>query len=823
MAGGVYGHEFPEFSRKEFVGLCMLQKSLARNHDSEGGFCRVVAQSCLKTITEDVAFRVLETLPTADIRYVRRLYRGGLSGGAERLLSERKDRDSSLLETLLQHLGTDPFVMPEHLLEKILSILKTRIDIHFETVCTTSDAQAQILTTHRETVDEIIEEIKGSIRGEAQGLDDLCPLFKKYFGLDLEKQDFWIFSRGTLPSDRVRLIRGCLPADRDKYVDLEQYYMGEANKTHSSVENAKMTLSVLRSMRQRREAEMARSLLLTLAPRESQEKANDKKAENLGMAIKRLEIGLAGLEQKLPLDANKTYDALIGNVDRLIDSYFAGLPLPPAQTVRIHVRETNGIDDLMLAVRAVQALRREFSTTQFQVSIETWSLGMDDAVSTIKQELGLGVPVFPYYQRDVSDPSLVVAVASEPSDPVLNVWKEFNPKVIHLHSSEEKEPLKEVGLSDSSLGLFLEQDEEVPVTRTNWGILSTLESEQIKGWLLSGKTPSEYEQRTKLFFGDALFPHAIAGFIKSIVEISSIEHGDLDFFVKTENMIGETHWRMHRTSKGLAFLEGDEPVVTIPLDFFAEHGIGEVEIVKFKRQGDEKSISTPIGERRSCSLTSVGGEGDRYAEQRMVWHTPQNIPRKKIRILDGFPLPHSEIMKFLKGSEQQSLCTGSQGYADALSVGKQIFYEITPRTKQFSDEIASLARSQHEFFGLLTRCMLLGDSVQHEQIAEELPREGVEAQFALYRRLVYQRFSLANRLANRVRRVLWGLQSRPLNKALKEVNRHIAILVSNEKRTRGCTNEKLEQALVQQELYSFVPGVSPAVIALEEEVEKIRG
>ena len=223
--------------------------------------------------------------------------------------------------------------------------------------------------------------------------------------------------------------------------------------------------------------------------------------------------------------------------------------MPPHQTVMIHVREDNGMGDIMLCVKTMKALKQKFPDMNIQISVETRTLKMEDVVKKIKDE-GKGVniqDVFAYNQRppDKPDPALVIIMPAEAPPEVEAQWSGFQKQPERLMMKEYAwgTPLQSGGLSDGSLGIFLEDSlSHVESTQTDGKQIDNLSSKQVKDILLDGKPPEKYADTNKLYFGYAHLPTSNSGFLKSIMTMNEGDSKNVDFFVQLENCIPGIQW-----------------------------------------------------------------------------------------------------------------------------------------------------------------------------------------------------------------------------------------------------------------------------------------
>ncbi|MBA3239109.1 MAG: hypothetical protein H0T62_12275 [Parachlamydiaceae bacterium] len=259
---------------------------------------------------------------------------------------------------------------------------------------------------------------------------------------------------------------------------------------------------------------------------------------------------------------------LVGKLDSYVDSLFEKIPMPPNQTIVVHIKEDNGMGDLMLAAKTVKSLKAKYPDVDIQVSLEVATISMKDAIAKIQYEtkganLKEGsISSFDNRPHNAKEPNLIIIMPTDACLEAEKLWGNFKnpPEKIMLKEYGWGDALESGGLGTASLGIFLHSGlSKLLDTKTDGQGITELSSKQASGLILNDKDATQYTKSNKLYFAYAHLPNPSAGFLKSIILMNEGDHGEdkknLDFFMRTENSMVGVEWNLQISDNELAFMD----------------------------------------------------------------------------------------------------------------------------------------------------------------------------------------------------------------------------------------------------------------------------
>ncbi|WP_143406405.1 hypothetical protein [Estrella lausannensis] len=570
-----------------------------------------------------------------------------------------------------------------------------------------------------------------------------------------------------------------------------------------SPQEAKMALDKLSQMKVMKDSYKSGSVLARvkssvaehLLPKNVQESKSS--TVQMSKATKNLEKAHSGLEAAVPESSRSDYRGMIGKVDMHVDMLFDKAKIPDGQSIMVHVREDNGMGDLMLAVKTVNALKEKFPNLDIQVSLEVRTIKMDDAIAKIRGETkNSGLPAgnvnaFDKRPSDAKEPGMILIMPDNACTEAEHLWSNFQtpPEKLMVKEYGWGGPLASGGLGSASLGIFLDSRlTHISDTQTSGKGVSEMASHQARDLILNGKSPEDYSASNKLYFAYAHMPNPSAGFMKSIIKMNDDDKKDIDFFMRTENHIPGANWNLNVDNQGLHFMDNfggkGREVDDISFNLLKENGISKVEVIKVKREIQTIEVENPDGTKSKVTrLVPVKNDDGTFKLEGSISHDVPGAPSdgKTLRIIDCFPIPHSDVMKLVEHSEPETLITGNQSFGEAVSASKSFFYEQLPNDISLGQQMSGLAGTiDPQFQQVMEKMQCFEGKMDYESIASALKDPSTRANFREYGAKVQEEFDLGKRLELKVKRGLISHTTPLVKKELEKIEETTSKLSSEE-------------------------------------------
>jgi len=495
--------------------------------------------------------------------------------------------------------------------------------------------------------------------------------------------------------------------------------------------------------------------------------------------------GVLSILMAVPEEVRGSCDQILGFFDRFIDSHFDALSIPSKtqQGVAFFVEERNGLGDLMLAGKAIKAVKDRHPGLPIRVFLGVNNLSFEDAVRKITEQIQLESEIRQVSKKNKEgyactrgvNAAVIVSIPDEPGrflKTALEGWKR-RPEILCLSEYGRGDPLCEGGLRETSLGIFLQEERDKSSNRTSGKILKELKNETLRHVLFEAGQAETYGEMTKLYFGYSQTEYATPKFIEAIIKLNMDNDKNIDFFVRTENYIVDKGWGI-TLNGGLSYLqfkegpteEGRTEVIpvdrsdpVISYDIFRECGVSQVDLIRFERVRLKERVvlsGRTVETKRRFEQICDEGKGPRIRQESFTIENPRG--NKRIRILDFFPLEHSDMLTMWKGSEAECLSTGDQSFGEAVSLNKRPFYEMLAHKQDFSRQIQELASRIDDPLAAVMKKMQIDGRRETEYNGVDALLSSVpdlHERFLAYRKTIFENFNLGRRFSSKINRALW--------------------------------------------------------------------
>jgi hypothetical protein len=269
------------------------------------------------------------------------------------------------------------------------------------------------------------------------------------------------------------------------------------------------------------------------------------------------------------------------------------------------------------------------------------------------------------------------------------------------------------------------------------------------------------------------------GYIRAMLALNADSPKNLDFFVRSQNLIPGANWNLHVTDTGISFDRKYRDTVEqqefISFSDLEAKEFSQVQVVSIERRVETREVVYEGNESVTLDrLVPVLDNGiPRVSSQTIP--LPHVTGTRTIRIIDGFPVSHSDMIKLSKASEPESICTGDQSFGEAVSMQKRMFYETLEHKEAFAKQISTLAKQispkLEEAIILMESWSRVQKPLQADKIAKILSDPIVQSGFSQYSDLIYETRDLGRRIGLKTKRFLMEMTNPEVAQALAELEK----------------------------------------------------